>query len=566
FVAYKSFVSGRDSAAQNSFYLARTFAVISEKGSDILSFIPGVGLIYKETKFAATFAKQSDAVGIDVVPIIRNSTELFENVLGSQVYDSINQSAKIETEMALLYNDVLFTKTITKSASEKNVVLAKKILTKIDFERFIKLISEGRILAGNLPELLGQDKSKTYLLLFENNMELRPTGGFIGSFGLLTFDGGRLSDLTVNDVYSADGQLNGHVEPPLPIKNYLGEANWWLRDSNWDPDFPTSAKRAEWFLDKEISKQVDGVIAVDLFPIKEILKYTGPVFLSDYGLDITSENLYEKTQAEVESNFFPGTHKKASFLTALSRNLLTEVVKLKTSQKLNILKTLYNSLDGRHLQIYLHDNVPQEAFSALGWDGAIVIPTCGTSCYSDLVGTVEANVGMNKANYFIQRSINLDISMGVSKIDHKLTVTLKNPANPALGPSGRYKTYMRVLMPIDASLNSVISYNGDSQERLPPELTEVKGHKEVGVLVELLAGDTKKIEFSWISGFGGSPPFMNYGLYIRKQAGTEGDPININIEEGGTKLNPDPRFALTEVGAYRYNTTLARDLFLRFSW
>ena len=156
-------------------------------------------------------------------------------------------------------------------------------------------------------------------------MELRPTGGFIGSFGLITFDGGRLSDLTVNDVYTADGQLNGHVEPPLPIKNYLGEASWWLRDSNWDPDFPTSAKRAEWFLDKELGKKVDGVIATDLYPIKEILKVTGSVFLSDYNSTITSENLYETTQNEVQNNFFPGTHKKASFLTALSRSLLGEL-------------------------------------------------------------------------------------------------------------------------------------------------------------------------------------------------------------------------------------------------
>jgi hypothetical protein len=88
---------------------------------------------------------------------------------------------------------------------------------------------EGRVLAGNLPSILGKDGIKTYLILFQNNMELRPTGGFIGSYGLATFDSGRLTDLTINDVYSADGQLNGHVEPPAPIKDYLGEANWWLQ-------------------------------------------------------------------------------------------------------------------------------------------------------------------------------------------------------------------------------------------------------------------------------------------------------------------------------------------------
>src|SRR5574340_1269627 len=135
------------------------------------------------------------------------------------------------------------------------------------------------------------------MVLFQTNMELRPTGGFIGSFGLLTFDNGRMSELNVSDVYSADGQLKGHIDPPAPIHDYLGEANWWFRDSNWDPDFPTSAKRAEWFLDKEIDQKVDGVFAIDLGLIKDALRLTGPIFLADYNMDVTSDNLYEKTQA-----------------------------------------------------------------------------------------------------------------------------------------------------------------------------------------------------------------------------------------------------------------------------
>lgn len=566
FIAYKSFISGNDNFAQNSFLISRTFAVVSEKGSNIFSYIPGVGLIYKEVDFAAVLAERTNSIGIHLIPVVRNATQLFGDVLGDVVYNPFDNSSKMESEIVLLYNDVVSIKSLTDEASEKNIVLAKKILGKIDFERFIKLLSESRVLVGNIPALLGQDKSKTYLILFENNMELRPTGGFIGSFGLFTFDKGRLSDLTVNDVYSADGQLNGHVEPPLPIKKYLGEANWWLRDSNWDPDFPTSAKRAEWFLDKELSKDVDGVFSVDLFPIKEILKSTGPIFLSDYDMSITSDNLYEKTQSEVENNFFAGTHKKASFLTALSRSLLAEVTKLDVRQKFSILKTFYNSFNERHIQAYLHDSSSQEAFSVLGWDGAVAVPTCGTGCYADTVGLVEANLGVNKVNYFIQRNIGLDVTIGASGIDHKLTVTLKNNANPALGPSGRYINYLRIMIPSDASISSLVGYNGGVQENLTPELTDAKGRKEVGVLVELLAGNTKNIELSWTSGSVGVAPFTNYGLYVRKQAGTDADPIKLSFRGTGIGVKPDPRLTLTRGGSYGYNTTLAQDLFFRLSW
>lgn len=566
FIAYKNIIVGNHNLSVNSFLMAQTFATVSEKESQILSYIPGLGLVYKETSFASVFSREIDGAGIHLIPVITDTTQLMENILGTQIYDPVNLSEKIESEVGLLYNDVSDMKIEIESASSSGVILANKILTKVDLEKLVNLVSECKILAGNTPQILGQDKTKTYLLLFQNNMELRPTGGFIGSFGLLTFDKGRLTDLTVNDVYSADGQLNGHVEPPTPIRDYLGEANWWFRDSNWDPDFPTSAKRAEWFLDKELSKQVDGVVAVDLFPIKEILKSTGPVFLSDYNLNITSDNLYEETQSEVQNNFFPGTHQKASFLTTLSRNLLSEIVKLNPSQEINIVRSFYDGLDERHIQVYLHDSTSQVAVSALGWDGAVTLPACGTNCYADLIGVVEANVGDNKANYYIDRSFNLDLTINSSTIDRKLTINLTNVANTALGPSGKYKDYLRILIPADASLVSAKSITGSIEEALSPEIVDVKGHREVGVLTELLGGNSESIEFSWESKVTGALPLTGYGLYFRKEAGTDADQVSINIDANRIETTPDPRFALTKEGIYGYNTTLVRDLFTRFTW
>lgn len=531
----------------------------------MLSYVPALGLVYKEVEFADVFTEEADNLGNNLIPVIKDTTQLLNNILGSQVYDSTNLSLKIESETGILYGNVLSIKSKTENASSDGIILANKILNRIDFNWLANLVSGCKTIAGNAPQILGQNESKTYLVLFENNMELRPTGGFIGSFGLITFDGGRLSDLTVNDVYSADGQLNGHVEPPAPIKNYLGEANWWLRDSNWDPDFPTSAKRAEWFLDKELSKKVDGVLAIDLFPIKEILKNTGPVFLPDYNLDITSDNLYENIQNEVQNNSFLQTHQKASFLTALSRNLLVAAVKLKVDQELSLVKTFYDSLNGRHIQVYLHGDTTQSALSGLQWDGAVGNPSCGGDCYADTVGIVEANVGDNKSNYFIERSVTLNLNIGASQVGHKLILNLKNTANPALGVSGKYKNYVRLLMSSDASLVSVRESVGDNYQDLTPEITDVKGHKEVGVLVELLGGENKNIEFVWNSNTDNSNSWRSYMLYFRKQAGVENYPLDIDVI-GGSQLLADTRFALTKTGTYSYNTTLTRDFFSRFSW
>lgn len=221
---------------------------------------------------------------------------------------------------------------------------AKQILQLVDFDKLKTYSKEGGVLASNLASILGSGEDKNYLILFQNNMELRPTGGFIGSYGVANFGGGKMNGLNINDIYSADGQLKGHIEPPLPIKNYLDEANWWFRDSNWNPDFPTSAERAEWFLNKEMDQQVDGVVAIDLQPIKDVLAYTGPIFLPDYNATITSDNLYEKTQEEAQANSFPGSRQKASFLTALSRTLISDVAKMNAKNRILVLRAFMKVL------------------------------------------------------------------------------------------------------------------------------------------------------------------------------------------------------------------------------
>ena len=113
------------------------------------------------------------------------------------------------------------------------------------------------------PNLAGYKEAKTYLVLLQNSNELRPTGGFIGSVGVIKFEDGILSDFRIDDVYTLDGQLKGHVDPPLPIRDLLGQEHWYLRDSNWSPDFKESAIRAAWFYQKEGGESVDGVIAIN---------------------------------------------------------------------------------------------------------------------------------------------------------------------------------------------------------------------------------------------------------------------------------------------------------------
>ena len=139
-------------------------------------------------------------------------TEMVDIVLEGKAGDleEIVQNARLELD--LTWENLSLIEGILK---KRPVVEMPKVREKIEIARDLLPI---------LPQVLGVKEKKSYLFLLQNNMELRATGGFIGSYALAIFENGRLLDFQVEDVYTADGQLKGHVEPPEPIKKYLGEA------------------------------------------------------------------------------------------------------------------------------------------------------------------------------------------------------------------------------------------------------------------------------------------------------------------------------------------------------
>ncbi len=230
---------------------------------------------------------------------------------------------RIQINLDQAYSELSFVESELQSGQQLELDLSASLTQKLqslttDLPIYRQKINQARSVLPLVPSFIAQDSKKTYLLLFQNSAELRPTGGFIGSYGLLTFEKGKLLDFNVEDIYSADGQLKGYVEPPAPIKEFLGQNTWYFRDSNWDPDFPISAQRAEWFLKKTTNRSVDGVIAVNLPAVKELLKATGTINLTDYNEEVTADNLFERAEYHSEIDFFPGSTQKKRFLGSFS--------------------------------------------------------------------------------------------------------------------------------------------------------------------------------------------------------------------------------------------------------
>jgi len=568
YLAYQNLNQGKLENTQKYLHLSRLSLTLPENFFAFSSSLPLVGRVFNPFYETSLLMEKADGILERGIVIFKTSQELSSKIFGDEVYEIGDYSDKISLELEALYQESGFF--LGEATTQDNYLspLVKKITFQVNLASLREKILLAKEFSQTIPDLLGEGTPTSYLLLFQNNMELRPTGGFIGSFALINFDQGRLTGIDVSDVYTADGQLKGHVEPPAPIKDHLGEANWFLRDANWDADFPTSAEKIEWFLEKETDKSVSGVATIDLDVVKKALQVLGPISLNDFNEIITADNLYEKTQAEVQTNFFPGSTKKASFLTALSRELLNKVQEKGLKDPSALVKILGASLEEKHFLVSFHNKDAQKAVSTLMFDGGVLVPNCSGNCLADYFGLVEANLGVNKANYFLQRSLNLKAELALGKVEKRLEIDYKNSANPVLGLAGRYKNYLRVILPLTSSEISVKEVIGQSEEEIKFTEEDIRGRKEIGFLVEIAPSQEVKILVNWKneSQVDFSLP-GEYRLYVRKQPGTGEDPISLNLKiPNKLKIQLTPKYSLTQDGFYEYNTTLSRDFFSRLSW
>lgn len=538
YLSVRSLVSKLQAGNYNysrSLTLARTSTIYLEANLFVLHSFPGLNSISSLSELNSLVLAFHQ--GLDVLdlatPLINTSQTLFAAIFSDQQIDLNATLSLARLQVADLYQSLaLFDgvladspPTILPSRYSSQYSLLK---TSLQMAKHQTLVA--KTILQITPDLIGVGDRLKYAILFQNNMELRPTGGFIGSFALPSFENGKLYDLPIFDVYSADGQLKGHVEPPAPIKKYLGEANWFLRDSNWDPDFPTSARRAEWFLNKTINENVEGVIAIDLETLKEILHALGSVTLPDYNEEISEDNLFSKAEYYSEVNFFPGSTQKKEFLSSVTTSLLAKLPDLSRDQSLALALALLRSIDQKNTLISLSDPNLNATFSLLGWNGELRDPPCPfleeTACFNDYAMLVDSNLGVNKANYFLDRKLDLVITIDKELlVSHRLTTTYLNTATSTAWPAGSYKNYSRLYLPQGSVLEEVLI---DGKKLDPQELTIYLEHNRlvVGFLVEVPISSTVVVETSYQVGVlsNDSPA---YTFYWQKQSGTESDPLTI---------------------------------------
>ncbi len=456
-----------------------------------------------------------------------------------------------------------FAKSLPTVVNDKIGDLRDKLYT------YSNLIKKGRAASSILPSIVGVGGKKSYLVLFQNNNELRPSGGFIGSFAHIDFEGGKLKKLEVQDIYAIDGQLKIHVEPPKEIKDDLGQVDWYLRDSNFEADFPTAARQAEWFYNKETGKTVDGVIALDLSAIETLLEVTGPLHLTDYNEEVTAQNLFEKAVANAEQGFFPGSQAKKNFLSALTNELFNKLFFAKNQSWPNIVTSLGKSMDNKHLLIYLSDSRLLSYVLAQNWGG--VLPrepkredqVVGQTV--DFLFPVEANLGANKVNYYLDREYDLQTRIDKDgEVIHRLKISYTNRSQSDAWPGGKYKNRMRVYLPFGTKLNRALWGEVDITKEV--SLFSDYGRTGLSMLLELPSGKSRVLvlDYQLTNKLTFKDNEATYTLNVIKQPGTLKDsldwevvyPINYSL------VTDQP----TSGQQYKLSTDLSRDRSLQIKF
>ncbi|OGC72242.1 hypothetical protein A2414_01650 [candidate division WWE3 bacterium RIFOXYC1_FULL_42_13] len=453
-----------------------------------------------------------------------------ENVLTRETVDT----AKLEIDSA---QKLLYIAQADFNGVEQKHIPEKYRSYISDYGKYINTLQQNLDLTtkiiGEAATVLGVDKETTYIVWFQNSNEIRPTGGFIGSYGLLTFNKGKLKDLKIDDIYNPDGQIllrDIKTTPPEIISKYLAEDRLYLRNSNWEPDFPTAAGVFNDLFYKIDGQHVDGYIAVDLKFVEGILRATGPVFLAAYNEEINAENLYERTQYHSDFNYVSGSDQKRSFLTILGSKLLEKMFSLPKDKLPNLLSETEKSLSEKHLLINLPAGELSEVLKEKNWNGQVV------SVEGDYLYVVNSNLGGTKANYFVRNNTDYEISSmtrdGVLRAKLKLTYT--HTGESMAWPGGPYKNHVRVLVQKGAKLTGA--------EFVDAAGKTVDVFKEIGInhpngydvfsydlVVNPKEAVSLVIKYDLPESLNVSKDKLSYNLYVQKQPGTDADPFSFTF-------------------------------------
>lgn len=405
------------------------------------------------------------------------------------------------------------------------------------------LVKDAKPLLEALPEMMGVTNPKYYFVLFQNDGELRPTGGFMTAYGILKIDKGKVTPVLSEDIYSLDTAWGKKIAAPEVIKKYHKNVPYfYIRDMNLSPDFAESMKPVMDIYSNQIpgSTKVDGVIAVDTQFLASLLKVLGTIGVPEWG-NFSAETDKRCDCPQVVYRLEELADKPVSEVRAARKAVIGPLMHSILSNAFNSPKdkigALFNvGLTGireKHVLFYMFDEKAQSAIEAFNMGGKV------KEYDGDYQLLVDTNFAGAKSNLFITQKIDEKIEVSSEgEVTKTLTITYNNPFPPSdcgllsggLCLNGLYRDWFRLYVPKGSTL---IEMTGSE---VAPETKEELGKTVFegfyGDKLPLRPQSMTKVSFKY------KLPFKvekdkPYKLLIQKQAGVE--KYDINVDFNGKK-------------------------------
>lgn len=388
---------------------------------------------------------------------------------------------------------------------------------------------------GTLMKLIGafvntNGQERVFLVLFQNNMELRPGGGFIGSFGILKVKNGSIVDFASHDVVNFDGRIPDTVPAPYPMFETLGVKTLKLRDSNISPDWSVNAKAAENFYKMGKGEEdFDGVIGITTNVLSSFLAVTGPVEVPGYPGSYDAETGVLNLEYQVEQAFYQQgitRGERKSIMNLLGNIILQKAKALPLKGKYQLFRAVLSDLHKKDIQISFKDEKLESAVREAGWSGEV-----NQTWDHDYLLAVDSNMNSFKTDYRIRRSMSYSIDLRGDVPKAELTVKYTHTAKDADFMTKDYLSFFRLYVPKGSWL---VSVSGNTK---PPVFGDDLSRKYFGALVHVPLGSTLTTVWRYTLP---KEYADHYDLLIEKQAGLDGVPVHVKrIAKDGSVVEKD---------------------------
>lgn len=297
-----------------------------------------------------------------------------------------------------------------------------------DGQAAIETLEKASDAAALLPHFFADRTRRTWFLAIQNPVELRATGGFLGAFGILSAENGKLELERFESNNSLPVVKNPAPAPEEFARNYdrFYSRSFWS-NTNMTPDFPTAASVLAGMWQQTTGRKIDGVIAIDAVGINRLLEIVGPVEAEPVGA-ITHETFLDLALNEAYIRF-PEKENRSSFLLEVGQEVWSRLLSGNFSNPAALLVPMGEMVSTKRIQIWSPDEI--DRLKRLGLAGELKPEED-----ADFLMVVGQNAAGNKVDYYARRQVRYAVDLtNPEEVTGRVDVRITNGAPTGQPPS-----------------------------------------------------------------------------------------------------------------------------------